>query len=68
VKRAALRKSLDRQSEQQRYFISRVRRLPAMLEVARHKVRMLENEARRYGLNDLLGQNPAQDTKGINHV
>lgn len=32
----------------------RVYRLPSMLKAARHKVRALENEARRYGMLDLL--------------
>lgn len=34
------------------YF--RRRRLPEMLECARRKVAALENEAKRYGLDDLL--------------
>lgn len=37
-----------------RALYHRARYLPAQLEAARAKVRMLENEARRYGLHDLL--------------
>ena len=33
---------------------ARVRCLPNQLEAARRRVRALENEARRYGLTDLL--------------
>jgi hypothetical protein len=33
---------------------SRVRYLPTQLEAVRRKVAMLENEARRYGLHDLV--------------
>lgn len=33
----------------------RAYRLPKMLEAARSKVRALENEARRRGMNDLIG-------------
>ena len=36
------------------YLDSRVRRLPDMLDRARAKVKALENEARRYGMDDLL--------------
>lgn len=32
----------------------RIRVLPDQLDRARHRVRMLENEARRYGMTDLL--------------
>ena len=38
----------------QQQHTARLRYLPAQLEAARHKVRALENEARRYGLADLL--------------
>lgn len=34
--------------------ISRIRRLPGMLDAARRKVRALEREAERYGFRDLL--------------
>lgn len=37
-----------------RYFEYRVRYLPKQLDAARKKVEMLENEARRYGLTELL--------------
>ena len=33
---------------------ARLRYLPAQLAAARHKVRALENEARRYGMAELL--------------
>jgi len=36
---------------------ARIRRLPDQLAAARHKVRALENEARRYGFTDLLENN-----------
>lgn len=36
------------------YLASSVRRLPEMLESARRKVEALENEARRYGFDDLV--------------
>lgn len=64
MKRATLRTALDRQSAQKRWIVYRLRFLPQQLEAARHKVRMLENEARRYGLTDLL----TQKSESINHV
>jgi hypothetical protein len=45
-----------------RAIINRQRRLPEMLDAARRKVRALENEARRYGMKELL-QNPEHVNK-----
>jgi len=56
MKRNELRKAIDRVAHQERYFAYRVRVLPKQLEAARHKVRMLENEAARFGRVDLLEQ------------
>jgi hypothetical protein len=52
--RADIRQRIEREQAQLRYLESRVRRLPGMLDAARHKVAALENEARRYGMNDLV--------------
>lgn len=38
----------------ERYQEYRLRYLPVQLEAARRKVALLENEARRYGMTDLL--------------
>jgi len=47
----------DREEDgRQRYTRHRLSYLPRQLEAARHKVAMLENEARRYGMTDLLEQ------------
>lgn len=43
---------------QERYQQDRMARLPEMLEATRHKLRMLETEARRYGMTDLLEARP----------
>lgn len=45
---------MNRELRRDRSLYMRVRYLPDQLEAARRKVAMLENEARRYGLNDLL--------------
>ena len=45
---------MTRTEVKDRYFEYRVRSLPAMLDRARRKVEALENEARRYGMLDLL--------------
>lgn len=37
-------------------LVNRQRRLPDQLDCARRKVAALENEARRYGMTDLLEQ------------
>jgi hypothetical protein len=39
-----------------RYLQYRVKKLPEQLERARHRVRQLEAEARRFGFHDLLGE------------
>lgn len=44
------------QTDEDRYLAYRVRILPEQLEGARRKVAALENEARRYGMTDLLEQ------------
>lgn len=41
---------------EERNLLYRVRHLPSQLEAARRKVAMLENEARRLGLRDLVAQ------------
>lgn len=41
-----------------RYLEHRVRYLPMALEAARRKVAALENEARRYGMTDLVEREP----------
>ena len=38
----------------QQQHTARLRYLPAQLSAARHKVRALENEARRYGMAELI--------------
>ena len=43
-------------SDRLTYMERRIRRLPAMLENARRKVAAYENEARRYGMTELLEQ------------
>lgn len=47
-----------RESKAERYERSRVRYLPIQLEATRRKLAMLENEARRLGLTDLLASPP----------
>lgn len=47
-------RAVDSYHERYDPFAYRVRYLPAQLEAARHKVRALENEARRLGMTDLL--------------
>lgn len=42
--------------QQARYLQYRVKKLPEQLERARHRVRQLEAEARRFGFYDLLGE------------
>ena len=44
----------DRKPPKYDPIAGRIRRLPDQLAAARHKVRALENEARRYGFHDLL--------------
>lgn len=41
-------------AKRDRSLYMRVRNLPDQLERARHRVRQLENEARRYGMTELL--------------
>lgn len=41
-------------TRQERYLAYRLRVLPEQLESARRKVRALENEARRYGMENLV--------------
>lgn len=41
-------------NKQERYLAYRLRVLPDQLESARRRVKALENEARRYGMNQLL--------------
>lgn len=43
-----------RRTTPEQYLNHRLRYLPKQLEAARHKVRALENEARRHGLSHLL--------------
>lgn len=45
------------QAAHPRALYHRARYLPTQLAAARHKVRALENEARRYGMLDLLEAN-----------
>jgi hypothetical protein len=40
--------------QEYRAIVNRQHRLPGMIERARRNVLALENEARRYGMNDLL--------------
>lgn len=42
------------ETPEERFFRYRVNYLPAQLVAARRKVEMLENEARRLGMTDLL--------------
>ena len=42
------------ETSKERFFRYRVNYLPQQLEAARRKVVMLENEARRLGMTDLL--------------
>ena len=44
------------EQERTRYLQYRVKILPQQLERARHRVRQLEAEARRFGFYDLLGE------------
>ena len=46
--------ALTREEHAQVYMAYRVNYLPDALERARRKVRALENEARRYGMTELL--------------
>lgn len=48
------RKLRDSQTPADRFLQHRLEYLPRQLESARHKVAMLENEARRYGMVELL--------------
>lgn len=52
----AIRKRASRAAvaEQERWLEYRVRYLPGQLASARHKVRALEAEAKRYGMKELL--------------
>lgn len=56
ARRRALREA---QPKEERWLEYRVRYLPQQLDRARRRVAALENEARRYGMNDLLGTQPA---------
>ncbi len=48
------RKAKANETAQDRYTRHRMEYLPSQLEAARRKVAMLENEARRLGLRDLV--------------
>lgn len=48
--------TMDRHDQAEQYLVHRVRYLPVALEAARRKVAALENEARRYGMVDLVEQ------------
>lgn len=45
---------MKREDRETAYRVHRIRYLPFALDAARRKVRALENEARRYGMEDLL--------------
>lgn len=45
---------LTREDRRIRYLEQRQRRLPEIIEATRHKLRALEVEAKRYGMEDLL--------------
>lgn len=51
------REEIKNDAEARRIFNmqQRMRRLPDQIEATRHKLAMLENEARRYGMTELIG-------------
>jgi hypothetical protein len=54
---ASRQRRRERETPQERYFAYRVRVLPEQLDNTRRKLAALENEARRYGLTQLLETN-----------
>lgn len=53
--RAYKRRDYATMTPAEKWIAYRVRHLPKQIEAARRKVAALENEARRYGMNDLIG-------------
>jgi hypothetical protein len=47
---------MDTKENEVKRLVYRVLHLPKQLERARHRVRQLEEEARRLGFHDLLGE------------
>lgn len=47
---------MNKDEKREAYLAYRIRILPEQLERARKRVKQLENEARRLGFHDLLGE------------
>lgn len=45
----------EQETPSERYYRHRLRYLPGQIEACRHKLRALQNEARRYNMYDLIG-------------
>lgn len=52
--RGKIMETMTREDHEAQYLAHRVRYLPTAIEAARRKVAALENEARRYGMEDLV--------------
>lgn len=56
---------LDYEAKRVKYVAHRVAYLPRAIDSARRKLSALENEARRYGMNDLLETSATEQADGL---